>query len=645
MIIGSASLDPTYKIARDKDMPMSLHQHSFMVVLLSLLLLSSTAHTQPAIQIDTPMPPPEWAVMERQLLDANTLWIEMFTEKYIDPSNGYFEAVVNWGGGDGPDDAMENVYNWPLLHVLGGPKSTLETFKFIWEGHIRQYTEAGMFYREFNPAFDWEHNGEGYAGFNLLPLADPEDVPTRQRMVRFANFYTGRDKTAPNWDAEHKIIRGTHNGSKGPRFGPKMDNWPDSEKFVSFSRGDDHLRGDYPMNLITTALTTNAYMLTGDEHYRDWTLEYANVWRERAVANDGMIPSNVGLGGKVGEYYDGKWYAGFYGWDFWFGGWGILGRGVRIGFSNAYLLSGDARILDMLRRQGDHMLANRVENGGQLVFLNKYGADGWYQEALPGAHYSARSFAFEGLFADIYTQTFEQQDLDRLYDASQLDDTRRRNEKTWFYEYEDGHYDAGNEVTWIDFLQGRHPEYPKKALGEAFERLRIAGENLRRDETTPDTRRVDTPHSKGKGNLSETKIGVIGAATGALVNLTMGGMQPLWSGGLLFCQLRYFDPVNRMPGLPLDVGALVTYIDAEKVKVTLVNINQSDAREIIVQTGGYGEHQCESVEVNGNRVSVDHRFFPVQLAPGTGAELVIYRTRMANTPTVAFPWHSETVTK
>ena len=193
-------------------------------------------------------------------------------------------------------------------------------------------------------------------------------------------------------------------------------------------------------------LAANAYMITGDDHYRDWALEYLGAWLERTEANGGIIPSNVGPSGRVGEKHQGRWYEGFFGWNYWFGGWGIVGRGMRIGFSNAFLLSGDVRYLDALRSQGDALLKNRQGP----VFLNKYGDKGWYEEA-------------------------------------------------------------------------NVPDYPRKALTEALERVRLAVGLIDSDRTTPDTRRADTPHGKQARATYEAPNGVIGAVVGALVNLTMGG--------------------------------------------------------------------------------------------------------------------------
>jgi hypothetical protein len=46
--------------------------------------------------IDTPMDPPEWARLERQLLDAQTPAIAEYYHKYYD-SRGYVQCVLRWG--------------------------------------------------------------------------------------------------------------------------------------------------------------------------------------------------------------------------------------------------------------------------------------------------------------------------------------------------------------------------------------------------------------------------------------------------------------------------------------------------------------------------------------------------------------------
>ena len=45
-------------------------------------------------------------------------------------------------------------------------------------------------------------------------------------------------------------------------------------------------RGDVAANLGAASLVANAYLMTGDERYRDWVVEYVDGWVERARAND-----------------------------------------------------------------------------------------------------------------------------------------------------------------------------------------------------------------------------------------------------------------------------------------------------------------------------------------------------------------------
>jgi hypothetical protein len=70
----------------------------------------------------------------------------------------------------------------------------------------------------------------------------------------------------------------------------------------------------------------------------------------------------------------------------------------------------------------------------------------------------------------------------------------------------------------------------------------------------------------------------------------------------------------------------------------LVNINQSASRELVVQAGGYAEHQFDSVELNGQTVPLDAREFQLRLAPGAGAKLRLRMRRFVHQPTTAFPW-------
>jgi hypothetical protein len=59
---------------------------------------------------------------------------------------------------------------------------------------------------------------------------------------------------------------------------------------------------------------------------------------------------------------------------------------------------------------------------------------------------------------------------------------------------------------------------------------------------------------------------------------------------------------------------------------------------MIVQMGAYGEHQATSVRVGARTISLMSSTFEVQLNPGAGDTLVIGIRRLANDPTLRFPW-------
>jgi hypothetical protein len=126
-------------------------------------------------------------------------------------------------------------------------------------------------------------------------------------------------------------------------------------------------------------------------------------------------------------------------------------------------------------------------------------------------------------------------------------------------------------------------------------------------------------------------------ATDALLHLTTGGYFAgrIWT---LHARFRYFDPDRRRAGLPEDVGALIEKLSADAATLTLVNVSPVEPRTVIVQAGGYGEHQFDSVSTAGKTTSVGGPLLTVRLAPGAGARLEFKMTRYKNPPTLAQPW-------
>ena len=107
---------------------------------------------------------------------------------------------------------------------------------------------------------------------------------------------------------------------------------------------------------------------------------------------------------------------------------------------------------------------------------------------------------------------------------------------------------------------------------------------------------------------------------------------------VLHSRFRHFDPVKRRAGLPEDVGALVEKLTADSATLTLVNTNPVDAREVVVQAGGYGEHRFDAVTIEGKTTEFSGPVLTVRLDPGAGARLLFKMSRYANRPTLAFPW-------
>ena len=575
------------------------------------------------LDVNSPMTPPQWALLQRTLLRDEALACQAFFEHYFDAS-GYLLCVPRWGGDDGPDDAAENMLNWTMLHALGAPDVVLELYKKGWEGHLRQYTEAkttdvpfardGMYYKEFPVTFDWFHNGEGFSVFFLQGLSDPYDDALAVRTRRYAGFYLGDDPAAPNYDPERKIIRSMFNGSRGPlmrkataldwagdpieiegRFDPGHGE-RDYEEMLQHFQDYNDIVGDHPLNMGATTLAFNAYALTGEQRYRDWLVDYIDAWVERTQANGGIIPSNIGLDGSIGGECDGKWYGGVYGWGFSVydpASGQIAHRRSATGrapysFANALMMTGDRRYVDVWRGVIEAVNSNAKRVDGRQLFPQMYGDDGWYE---------FREDPFDDGALQVYYWSMDSADRERVTGSG-----------------------------WLDFLDGRNPSYPVDALKADLETVRSRMEGVRQDTASPDTR------------MSDDMNGLQPAITGALTELMLGGLPTGREGHPLHARLRYFDPERRRAGVPEDVAALVTRMTDTETSVTLVNVNQVEARTVVVQGGAYGEHRIVTAHADGAPVDVEGSSFAVRLAPGSGAEVTLTMSRYASPPTLAFPW-------
>jgi hypothetical protein len=577
------------------------------------------------VRIGTRMDPPRWAILERQLLANNLPAAREFFNKYFD-DRGYLQVFVRWGANDGPDDAFENFNHWPELHALGASDEILQMYLKGHEGLLKQYTEAkttdvpiarqGMYYKEFIVQSDWMHHGEGLQLFNRMGLSIPTDQKYQERARRFAGFYMGEDPEAPNYDATHKIIRSMENGSRGPmlRKATALD-WvgdPFDVKGFDALHGESTFAqflahyeeygdvvGDHFLNLVATTLPTDAYLVGGEAKYKSWIVDYMDAWLDRMKQNNGIIPSFVDLDGKIGGP-DGTWWNNAYGWGFSPVN-PVTGKRedrnriprALVGFSNALLVTGNQKYVDAWRTMIDAVNANAKEIDGRKKYPTMYGRDGWY---------GWRDNPWNVGTLEVWYWSQKPQDLERV----------------------------AAEKNWVGYLQGQNAGYPEQALERDLKMIQDRIAKVRADKTPPEKR------------LADNMLDYNPAATESMVQLMWGALLPGREGGLLNARLRYFDPDKKRAGVPVDVATLVSEMSDTRTVVTLINLNPSEPRTVIVQGGGYGEHQIVSVTSGGKTTAIDAPLATVQLDPGCGEKIALEMKRYVNTPTVLHPWQRKT---
>jgi hypothetical protein len=639
------------------------------------------SHANEVVVAAGPCEPPKWAVLQRRLFDVLDGAWRAFEDRYTERDGRlvfHDRLGVPPDDRDGVDDFYEAFFNWPALYLLGGADDLLPAAKRHWEGVTAQLTELGMLAGEYERGYDWFHQGEGLLFFYFLCLADPADSRFRERAERFAGLYLGE---APgNYDAARNIIRAPHVGADGPRPGlgggePYFPWSPDGfapyglplegiDGITSYNQllTDDRLarrmgrvmreamgRGDTAVNLASTSLAANAFMLTGDHRYQAWVLRYVEGWLDRTRANNGILPDNVGLSGTVGEYLDGRWYGAHYGWS-WPHGLHSVGTAAVVGSMNAALLSRDDGYLDLGRAPLDlvmtqaRRLAPRstpmsmgerwaerfagLEDRESLLVPYRISASGWHdyhpmQSALPTAlwHHSQAGA-----------------DLERL----------RRLEAGSSYEWSAVHAfrdkeEAGHEEPWLAYLDGRNPGYPEQILQAA---LQVVEDRLMRMASDP-TDAVTGPATEDI-HLWQNMNPV---ATEALTQLCFGAPQVLYNGGLLQARLRYYDGDRDRPGLPPGVAALVERIDPAATALTLVNLDPAAPHRVIVQAGAFAEHRIQAVRrsrlgdsqspgptTDWQALTETGPFLEVELGPSAGLRLDLRLALRADAPSYRRPW-------
>lgn len=586
--------------------------------------------------------PPEWALLQRKIIDLLDFAAVEFVERYTRP-DGTLVWKKHWPGMDGSDDPYEGFMNFPLFYMLGGSKHVHQESRRIYDAITWQWAQYGQIYREYDAYYDWMHHGESNLMIYFFGLADPSVMKDRQRSLFFADLFTGYDGEADNYDRELKLMRSPIQGSRGPRFEQTwedwsthrevLDNYPPPFEDIPDVPGpkcpwtDDHVyeeillrikermaKGDVPLNLTSTALAAHAFMYAGREQHYDFVIEYLHAWKERTIANEGIMPDNVGLSGMTGEHMDGKWWGGYYGWRWPHGAFTIIEPSIIAG-SSAVLLTGEDSHLDLARSQLDMLWEKRKWVDDHWVVPHKHMDAGWTDYRPLNPQYPLYCWLISMKEAD-------RERLERHYEQGSAVEPTEQVGKGFI----------GNALPWYEYVSGRSPEYPEKILRINYKLILRQLKRLRLDQGDPAT--WDIHHWQ-----LHTPMVLEG-----MVQTMLGAPMHIYHGGLLHAQLRYFDGLSRRPGLPPSVGGLVEKVHADYIMVSLVNLDEHHSKEIVMQAGTFGEHQWIDAEIlnnAGQRIGqrkIDHKFVSVRLKPSAGIQLKLFVQRYTNRPTYDTPW-------
>jgi len=588
--------------------------------------------------------PPNWAVRQRALIDLMDRAAVPFVE-HSTHEDGQLVFRSEWTSMDGTDNGYESFLSFPLFYLLGGNDYIHQLGQKEWEAITRQYTNFGTVERGFVTGFDWFHHSESYTYHYYLALADPDRY--RQQALDFAAMYIGEDPHAPNWDPERKKLRSPLNGSKGPRFETTQVDWEyhrpilahylaPFEDMEGLDATDPHVKADWtddevfervlslinsrmtkndvPLNLHSTSMVTHAYIYTGDDKYKNWVLDYIQIWMDHRDKNGGIVPDNIGPNGEIGELMNGKWWGGYYGWR-WPHGARMIVEPSYVAGSCAALMTGDFSWLDLCRSQLDMLWDLRREEDGIIKVPARHGDQGWFDYRKPDPLY----------YIHLYYLSQSDEDLARLDEVF----PDRAGFKTTSPSWHAGKAGPCPPTAWLAFIEGLHASYPQQMIEETHTGILQSLDRLYADDSDPETRECYHFH-----NLNPV-------VPEGLLQMGMGTPAAMYNGGLLLSHVRYFDPMLKRPGLPRHVAALAEHVSADSIKLTLVNTDPVSSHRVLIQAGTFAEHEFTSARVDGKVIALDGLHVCIELDRSAKAHLHLKLKRFAHRPTYDLPdYHS-----
>ena len=112
--------------------------------------------------------PPNWAVLQRRLFDAIEDAAPQALARYTHPDGRLlWPPSPDFQSIDALDDTYESFHNWPLFYLLGGSDRFLVDADREFDVINQQMSQHGtghgypMVVDEYQPGYDWFHQGEG----------------------------------------------------------------------------------------------------------------------------------------------------------------------------------------------------------------------------------------------------------------------------------------------------------------------------------------------------------------------------------------------------------------------------------------------------------------------------------------------------
>jgi hypothetical protein len=278
------------------------------------------------------------------------------------------------------------------------------------------------------------------------------------------------------------------------------------------------------------------------------------------------------------------------------------------------LLTGDPSWLDLHRSQADLQWSLRREEDGVIKVPFRHGDGGWFDYRKPqGRHYAHLCFISR-----------DPADLARL-------EARFPNRSEWYegpaHFGKSGHFWPER---WLGYMLGENPDFPDQVLDDTTTCMQQRLDRIENDHWD----QVETWDVHHWQDLNPV-------VPEGLIQMAMGTPAAVYHGGLLHASVRYFCPCRRRPGLPEHVAALVSAITADGIRLSLVNTDPLQCREVVVQGGAFGEHRFTSARLEGapeaQVIQVNDRVFSVRLGPSAQAHLDLGMERFAYAPSFAFP--------